>query len=178
MSEQGRQPVEILLEIYSDQLTNGNRAELRKLASYEDVLHLHVFYKVKRELQRAKTKVMPDPVLAALLLLWRDRAASVKDLQHHHLNLGTQFANGSGNAGEKMSTLIVKINRFQRLMLAESMEEGFKELRRILLFFKHEALNWVQVTELLSAWSFKNMESILRVKRKISNHYFDHVSEL
>lgn len=167
--------INTLLGIYKP-FSSGVKAELRKLPSYHSVWERapSAFYPIR---DRYSEK-WPRPfwknsreVIAALLLLWRDRKAEEPTLRSDQkVKLGSLFV-GDGKQPP------IKINRFKRLMKAETLDEGFHALRTILRLFKDDDVNWGEVASLISAWKEnekKNSAPLMLCKKKLADAYYTH----
>ncbi|MGK0290811.1 MAG: hypothetical protein ACI86H_002274 [bacterium] len=170
---QNYQHLQNLSQSYSN-LSNGSKADLRRLESYQKIRHFEAFYSVQNEYEKFRTSETitfsyPKDVIASLLLYWRDRGAKEDQpsLDYNHTSkLGKLFV------GSDHDNPIIKIGRFKRIMQAETLEDGFRELRKTLLIFRHDQINWGDVAELLSAWYSKKETRIDRQKRNLAEAYF------
>ncbi len=162
-----RQQIETLLVAYRN-LSIRSKAQLRRLESYKHV-HLEAplaYFSVSKRYEAAhESRFYSMVVVQALLLLWRDRRANDPELSQSSDALGGLFV-GDG------VKIPVKIGRFQRLLAAETLEEGFPVLRAILRLFRHEPVNWAEVASLLSAWHKAEPEQLDKAKRELIQPYF------
>lgn len=151
-------------------LNNGAKAELRKLKDYKDVcLEAHsAFYPVRTQYFSKFSRPYwknSEFVISALLLFWRDRKAKEDELKSIQQKLGSLFVGDGKNCP-------VQINRFKRLMQAETLDEGFHALRPILLLFRHDDVNWGEVASLISAWKQNeddNPQPLYICKKKLAD---------
>jgi CRISPR type I-E-associated protein CasB/Cse2 len=152
-------------------LSTGAKAQLRRLDDYEEVpiLAPEAFYTVRK----SGEKQLPEQVVSALLILFRDRGAA-DEIGESARRLGAMFS-GDGD-------MPVKPIRFKRLVAAKDLESGFRGLRGILRLFRHEKVNWEEVAEYLNAlfwyeakqnWLEGSGEKQLRfVRKRLADEYF------
>ncbi len=171
MKNQTLQQIGTLIRSYQS-LGNGAKAELRKLESYRVVPEQapSAYYRVKEQYYRQFPWLFCknfETVTATLLLFWRDRKAK-EELKIDKQELGTLMVGDGKNCP-------VKINRFKRIMRAETLDEGFHALRPVLQLFRHDDVNWVEVASLISAWKQheeNHSDSLYICKKNLADAYY------
>ncbi len=181
MENQENQHIDTLIRSYG-LLKPGPKAELRKLESYQRVPceASSAFYRVKKQYRAEIEKYYSqnveknrwrysETVISALLLFWRDRRAEEDQLKSSYKKLGALFVGDGKNCP-------VKINRFKRIMKAETLDEGFHALRAVLQLFRQDDVNWGEVASLISAWKQNeddnNPKSLYICKKKLADAYY------
>ncbi len=154
--------INLLVNAYKE-LPVRAKAGLRRVDSYRDVplLAPEAFWKVKKTVADS---YYHDDIISAMLILFRDRGANSSRLENISVPLLGEIFYGKD---EK-----VKLIRLKRILAADNMQSGFTAIRPILRIFRHDSVNWLEVTEFLKALYFKNEDQISYVKKRLADGYF------